>query len=112
MFDLNKLPVAPEFVETLQEDAVATLQAYLEKTKAPQEVLELARSVNDLGFYLTECYRDPKSLLKVEKADRFNVEELVITTVNSIAKVGGKFHGAATYSFPREGTPLAESKKG
>ena len=90
--------VAPEFVITLQEDAQATLKKYLKKIEAPADILQLLQSVADLGYYLAEYERKPGYFGK----DQFDIEGLVIETVNAIASAGGVFHGTYTYSLPRD----------
>jgi len=89
---------------------MVTLCEYLEKSNAPKVMFELVRSINDLAYYVTECYRAPDAL-KRDPIDRFNIEEAVITTINAIAEAGGQFHGPQTYSFPRQEEKPAKSKK-
>ena len=102
MFDLNKLPVAPEFVETLQENALEVAKAQLKKLDVPEEVINLVEKVHDLGYYVAECYRSPENLMAEDKLDRFDIEDIVVEAVNLIAKLGGKFYGPQTNSESRK----------
>jgi hypothetical protein len=104
---LNALPVAPEFVSVLEEHAVETALAYLRAANAPQELIDVVDCVSELNYYLIECYRDPKGLMK-DRRDRFDIESIVIEAVNAIARLGGEFRGPIGDTIPREDTVLAE----
>lgn len=110
MSNFKKLPVAPEFVEALQDTAVTALREYFAKTNAPQDVVDLALGLEALGYYLTECYRSPKTLLG-EPDDRFNIEYEMIKVINAIANLGGEFNGSALLGYYRKGTPLQKEEK-
>jgi hypothetical protein len=99
--DLSSLPVAPEFVEMLAENASETALEYLEKMGAPESVLSLIRSIGELHYYVTECYRHPE-FMKRDRSDRFDIENVVIAGVNAVAECGGSFHGKYDYTLPRE----------
>jgi hypothetical protein len=101
LLDLSSLPVAPEFVETLAENAVKTAVDALENLHAPAHIIQLVRDVHELGYYLRKCYSNPTSLLH-DRRDRFDIEEVVIETVNLIAKSDGVFHGPDSESNPRQ----------
>ena len=107
--DFNSLPVAPEFVDALAENAYETTRKYLEKTNAPQELVALVDSISELGYYLKICYSRPESLMG-EKRFRFDIEEVVIKAVNAIAAVGGEFQAPVGNVPARVGTMLAESE--
>lgn len=109
MSEINSLPVAPEFVESLQEQATKTAIEYLEKIKVPEEIIQLIRNINDLSFYTAECYRNPAFLMR-DRYDRFDIEGLVIESINNIAKSGGVFHGAYSVSVARD-VPLPTPMK-
>lgn len=100
MFDSNSLPVAPEFVEVLSETAVKTATNYLEAVRAPEHVIALVRLIGELNYYLVECQRSPESLAN-ERADRYDIESIVIESINAIARSGGVFRGPWADSQPR-----------
>jgi len=101
MSDLSVLPVAPEFTEILTENAVATLIDYLRETNAPPAILDLTRHIENLGYYLAECYRAPEILMR-DRKDRIDIEEIVVETINAIALSGGTFKGPTGESQPRQ----------
>ncbi len=101
MSDLNTLPVAPEFTEVLTESAINALVEYLSSTNAPESVIKLARNIEALGYYQTECYRAPERVT-CDRKDRLDIETIVIETINEIAVCGGIFHGPNGNSQPRE----------
>ena len=101
MSDLNSLPVPPEFVESLQETALKTALDCLERLDLPQEVVALVKGINDLSFYVAECYRNPDTLVR-DRNDRFDIEGVVIGSIDAIARAGGVFQGAFTTSAPRK----------
>lgn len=101
MSNINSLPVAPEFVSALAENATVTALGYLSKTNAPQEVIDLVESVSELRYYLEICYREPRSLMG-DRAKRFDIEAVVIEAVNAIARVGGTFQAPSGDTLPRE----------
>ena len=106
LFDLDSLPVAPEFAEVLAENATATAIASLEALRAPENLISLVRNIHELGYYLAECYRSPNAFLR-DRNDRFDVEGVVIETVNLIALARGVFHGPEGDTNPREApTPI------
>jgi hypothetical protein len=102
--NVNDLLVPPEFVEVLQEYAYEPLKLYLENINAPAEMLGLLKSVNDLGYYLIHCLTKPEYFAK----DKFDIEGLVLETINTIVKAGGVFPGRYAGSVQRENTPLAD----
>lgn len=105
MSKFNKLPVAPEFIEALQDTAVTTLRKYFEKSDTPQDVVDLALGLESLGYYLTECYRNPKHL-QGDPDDRFAIERIMVEVINAIANLGGEFNGSMLIGYHRKGTPL------
>jgi hypothetical protein len=105
----KEFPVALEFMESLNETACETLEEALKKLNAPAEVLELLRHISELGYYFLFCGFSNGSF-KTHDKDGFDAEGLTIETINSIARVGGTFHGAVTSSFPRKGTLLDGDK--
>lgn len=107
---INNLPVAPEFVDILAENATSTALAYLRKIKAQKELIDLVENIAGLGYYLTKCYSDPTSLTS-DRADRFDIEAVVIETVNAIAKLGGSFRDPSGDSLPLDIAQSVERKK-
>jgi len=103
----NSLPVPPEFVESLAENAMAVATAYLRKIEAPAEVVELVEHIYNLGYYMEVAHSRPEILMGDEQ-HRFGIETIVIETISAIGKLGGEFYGPYTHSRPRKGAPLAE----
>lgn len=101
MSTLDTLPVAPEFIDTLQENVLKVAKEQLEKLKVPGDVIDLVGKIFDLGYYTTECYRNPKSMM-LDKSSRLDIEEIVIESINLVAKYGGGFQGPFTYTLPRK----------
>jgi hypothetical protein len=101
LFDLNSLPLAPEFAETLAENATETAAAALEALHVPENLILLVRNIHELGYYLEECYRSPNPLLH-ERRNRFDIEAVAVETINAIAQSGGVFHGPVGDTLPRE----------
>ena len=93
---------AIEFVGILQESAQDTLKKCLEKLGAPEEVITLAGHVTDLGYYL-EKFNDPRVKFGPEG---FDIQEVIIETVNNIAALGGTFDGPVGETRSRKGTML------
>jgi hypothetical protein len=109
VFDFSKLPIAPEFVDVLQEQAMLTAIQYLKKTHAGEDITKLVEGIYELSYYLVECHRNPQSMTG-DPRDRFEIEVPVIETINAIANLGGQFHADMFNSKPRKGTALAEEK--
>ncbi len=103
--DLSSLPVAPEFVSALQEIAVDTATDALKVLGVPENIIQLVFHINDLGYYLQECYRDPEALLNTNPLQRYDIEAITIEAINDIVKSGGTFTGAYTCSIPRPFRP-------
>lgn len=101
MNDLNALPVAPEFITSLQEQATQTALECLRALNTPEHVIRLVQAIGEMGYYLEACYRDPDSLAGPPRT-RFDIETVAIETVNAIARSGGSFQGPFTASLPRE----------
>jgi hypothetical protein len=101
LLDLSSLPVAPEFVEVLAENAVKTAVEALENLHAPAHIIQLIRDTHELGYYLEECYRSPTVLLH-DRKNRFDIEEVVIETINLIAQSDGIFQGPDAATTPRQ----------
>jgi hypothetical protein len=99
--DLTSLPVAPEFVGILNDNAVTTALDLLRKMNAPEALVKLVGNIHELGYYLEACYRYPETLNR-DRADRFDVETVVIETVNAIVECGGVFHDGQSFTMPRE----------
>lgn len=99
--DLNSLPVPPEFISALAENATQTALTYLEKTQAPKELIQLVENIHNFGYYLEVCYRDPQSLTG-DPRHRLGIEEMVIEAVNAIAKLGGEFQAPSGSTIARE----------
>jgi hypothetical protein len=111
LFDLNSLPVAPEFIEVLAENATETAAAALEALHAPEHLVLLVRNIHELGYYLEQCYRSPNPLLR-ERSSRFDIEAVVIESLNAIAQSGGIFRGPTGDTFPREAPTPVQFEKG
>lgn len=110
MFNLKSLPVAPEFVDALQETAVATVWKAMEAADIPpKDIFELFKNIINLDYYPIESYRAPKNLIG-EPQDRFEIEKFVIETINQIGNLGGEFHGTYTFTYPRKDTVLQKIK--
>ena len=103
MSDLKSLPVAPEFIEALEENVTKTALDYLRKIKAEPDLITLVENISNFGYYLSTAYRNPESLLG-ERASRFGIEEMVVEAVNAIANLGGEFHAPSGTLLPREET--------
>ena len=101
VFDLGSLPVAPEFVEVLAENALETAVAALEALHAPESIIQLVKNISELGYYSEQCYRSPNHLLH-DRNDRFDVECVVLETINLIAVNGGVFRGPVGDTNPRQ----------
>ena len=110
MSDLTSLPVAPEFVEVLEDTASKTVVEYLIRTKAPDVIIQLVRNIADLDYYLIECQTHPE-YFQGERRDRFDIEGLVIESVNAIVRSGGEFHGPYLNSVVREVPLPVKAKK-
>ena len=92
IIDLKSLPVAPEFVDVLAENATKTALDHLKKIQAEPDLISLVESISSLGYYLKLCFSDPGVLLG-ERKHRFDIETVVIEAVNAIANLDGEFHG-------------------
>lgn len=101
VFDLGSLPVAPEFVETLAENALETAVAALEALRVPENIITLIKNISELGYYSEQCYRFPNHLLH-DRNDRFDIEGVVFETINLIALNGGVFRGPVGDTIPRQ----------
>lgn len=110
MSDLNSLPVAPEFVEVLAENATLTAVNYLQAIHAPEQVIQLVKSISALDYYVTECFRSPETITR-DRNDRYDIESIVIESINAIAQCGGMFQGPYNDSLPRP-LPTPELVKG
>ena len=108
--DFKSLPVSPEFVDALQELTQKTILECFQVGNTEPEVIELVKNAFNLSYYLTECYRDPKTFA-AERKDRFDIEAVVLETVNQIADLGGVFHGPYGSFLRRKGTVLAKVNK-
>ena len=94
--------VAVEFVENLQENAYVTLKKCLNKLDAPKAVLRLAESVYDMSYYLKEANDHPERF----SPEGFDIQNVIIETVNDIADMGGVFGTSETVGVPRKGSML------
>ena len=101
MSDLSSLPVAPEFAGVLSETAIDTALEYLKALHVPDVAIDLVRNIYELGYYQKECYANPTGLL-VERKDRFDIETVLIETINCVIECGGTFKGPWMDSQPRE----------
>jgi len=101
VFDLSSLPVAPEFVETLAENALETAVALLENLHVPDNIITLVKNISELEYYKEQCYRSPNHLLR-DRNDRFDIEGVVFETINLIALNGGVFRGPVGATLPRQ----------
>jgi hypothetical protein len=101
----QNLPIAPEFVEILQEQVGETLLDCLDKLKAPSELIDLVNDLWGLGYYLQMRYQNPGCLSGENQS--FDGAGAVIASLNHLAAVGAVFHSGYSYSLPRPGTLLA-----
>jgi hypothetical protein len=97
----NEPVVAIEFVETLQEEAQETLKKCLKKMGAPEPVIDLARNINNLSFYL-QTVQDAQEDFGPKGYD---IPGEVVETINNIGTLGGSF-GDAGVTRARKGTML------
>ena len=109
MSALASLPVAPEFIEALEENATKTALDYLRKIKAEPELITLVENISNFGYYLAASYRNPESLMGKAES-RFGIEEMVVEAVNAIANLGGEFHAPSGTLLPRKDTAPVNRK--
>lgn len=111
MSNINSLPVAPEFAETLGETAVESLLEYLKDTNAPESIIQLTNNIEAIGYYLAECYRFPEQFQR-EPKDRLDIEMITVETINLIAACGGVFRGPNGQTQPRNMPMPVKVRKG
>lgn len=90
-------PLATEFLESLQETAVKTLDDWLTANGAPDAACSLPGDIDSLAVYQKLVAQGA-----TEHLDKYCIGDVVAGAVNSIATLGGTFHGPWTYSKPRE----------
>jgi hypothetical protein len=108
--NIKSLPVPAEFVEALQDTAEKTLHDAMRALKVPQNIIELVESSLSLSYYLMEVYRAPETLMK-DRRDRFDIEEVVLESVNAISKCGGTFYGPIGSITPESELQEEKSKR-
>ena len=106
LLDYDRLPVAPEFVDSLFEDVSKCLTACLEKLNAPIRVINLVGDLDSLRYYMHLAYVDPHTI----DPTKFDGAWAILECINNLAACGCVFKGAYTESLPRPGTFLAEDK--
>lgn len=105
-YNIDSLPVAPEFVTVLVDDATETAVAALEVLQAPAAIITLVSNIKEMGFYLKLCATDPTDeRLGADPFSHFAIEGLVIETINAIAAAGGNFTGHGGATTPRPNRP-------
>ena len=75
--------------------------AALEALHVPENLIQLVKNIHELDYYLEACYRSPNAFLR-DRNDRFDIEDIVIESVNLIALNGGIFYGPAGDTNPRQ----------
>lgn len=106
MSAINSLPVAPEFVETLKEITLDTTLECLRVLNVPENIIALVRNLDDMGDYIADCHHAPETLTGPRDA-RFDIEAVVLETINAVVAVGGVFPGLTGIPFARKGSLLA-----
>lgn len=96
----DSLPVAPEFVLSLEEIVTQTAVECLETLNVPRPVIRLVQAISELNYYLVACYQHPEDL-QGPASNRFGIEAVVIESINAVAQCGGSFGGAKTTTEPR-----------
>lgn len=88
---------APEFISSIANQAVETLEAWLRANNAPSEVINLVDDV----VVLERCARGLENG-KLSDWDALSlIQELPLIT-ERIARLGGSYCGGGSESFPRE----------
>jgi hypothetical protein len=100
---MNEKP-AVEFVEALGESAQDTLKKCLEKLGAPAAVIALADNLTNLEYYLEMVDKPGQNF----GHEGFDIQEIIIETVNNVAALGGTFGSPIGGTMPRPGSMLAE----
>jgi len=93
-------PVAREFLIVLQESTQETIEAYLRKMKADENIITLLENLRLLGIYSEACAIDKNSVL----VQNFGIEEITLRTINLIVQNGGMFYSSnGDSTIPRKG---------
>lgn len=105
----NSVPVAPEFVESLQETVAATLEQCLSALNVPESVVVLVDDLVCLAYYTRLFHEDPQSL--IGDNPEFDGASVVIKAINHLAAAGAVFPGPYMSSVQRPGTFLNKTEK-